>query len=325
MAQNDNNELPIPNSIDELTKRRTFRHLPNFFRTNSNKKFLGGTMDVATQPGTLTRISSYIGRRDIPNYNFDDTYLQETSTPRQYYQLEPAFVNEDPVTGDVKWYGDYIDYINSLKYFGANVSNHSKLNREESYTWDPHINWDKFTNYREYYWLPNGPDAITILGELEKQDSEYTVTSIDQGDNIGYIFSPDGLTVNPRLTLYRGLTYKFNINTPNKPFSIKTIIQEGDSYFYDVGVNARKVENGTITFTVPYESPDMLYYMDNKDKQTFGIIDIRDLDEARSLDVETEILGKKNYTSSFGINFINGLKLKFEGRMRRKRDTKCKR
>lgn len=315
MAQEDKNESPVFVSLDDQSKRKTFRHLPNFFRTDSNKKFLGGTMDVFTQPGKLTRLSSYVGRRDLPNYKFEDNYVQETSTPRQYYQLEPSYVNENDVTGEVNWYGDYIDYINSLKYFGASVANHSKLNKSEAYSWNPHIDWDKLVNYREYYWLPNGPDAITIFGEIEKQESEYTVKSIDQDDNVGYIFTPDGLTVNPRLTLYRGLQYKFNIDTPNKFFSIKTRIQEGDGYFYDIGVSDRRVEKGTIIWTVPYEAPDMLYYMDNDDKNTFGIIDIRDIDEARRLDVEAEILGKRNYTSSFGIKFINGMKIKFEGQV----------
>lgn len=315
MVQKNNNELPIPVGPDEQNKRRTSRHLPSFFRTNSNKKFLGATMDVLTQPGTLTRISSYVGRRDIPNYSFDDTYIQETSTPRQYYQLEPAFINEDPVTGDVKWFGDYIDYINTLKYFGANVSNHSKFNKQEAYTWQPNIDWDKFTNYREYYWLPNGPDPIIIYGEIEATNSEFTITAEDQGDNVAYIFSPDGLTANPRITLYRGLTYTFKINTPGKPFSIKTRLETGDSYFFDIGISDRKVEQGTITFTVPYEAPDMLYYIDNNDIETAGIIDIKDIQESAELDVEKEILGKRNFTSSTGIKFINGLKLQFIGQV----------
>ena len=319
MASLDNNELPIPTGPDDQNKRRTSRHLPNFFRTDSNKKFLGGTMDVLTQPGTLTRIGSYVGRRDIPNYNFDDNYITESSTPRQYYQLEPAFVNQDSVDESVDWYADYIDYMNSLKYFGANISNHSKLNKQEAYTWEPHIDWDKFVNYREYYWLPNGPDPIVIFGELEKIVSTFSVRAENQGDNIAYVFDPEGpdlgLIANPRLTLYRGLTYRFEIDTPHKPFAIKTKVQEGDAYFYDVGVSDRKIEKGVITFTIPYEAPDMLYYMDNNDEETAGIIDIRDINEARSLDVEKEILGKKNFTSSYGIDFVNGLKLKFAGQV----------
>ena len=315
MAQDNENEFPLPNKKEGEEKRQTARHLPRFFRTNSNKKFLGGTMDPLVQPGKLSRINAYAGRKDIPNYDFDDNYLEETSAPRQYYQLEPAIVNENPVDGEVRWYADYIDYINSLRYFGANVSNHSRLNKQEAYAWNPHIDWDKIVNYREYYWLPNGPDPVTIFGELEATESTYTITASDQGDNIAYIFSPDGLTANPRLTLYRGIKYRFEINAPGKPFAIKTRVQPGESWFYDTGVSERNVDVGVVEFEVPYEAPDLLYYLDNEDPETAGMIDVRDIQESAFLNVEDEIIGKKTFTSSTGVEFINGLKLRFSGRV----------
>lgn len=318
-----NEELPLPSGNESNEKRRTVRHLPSFFRTNSNKKFFGGTLDNLVQPGKLQRLSSYVGRRDIPNFSFDDNYLEETSTPRQYYQLEPSFVKEDPVTGKVEWYADYLDYINTLRYFGANVSNHSKLNKSEAYTWDPHIDWDKFVNFREYYWLASGPDPITIYGELEKTATTFTVKVESQGDSFAYIFDPEGpdlgLIANPRITLYRGLTYTFEINSPGYPFSIKTDPTVGDSFFYDTGVSARNVDDGTVTFTVPFEAPDLLYYLSNKSTRPFyeasGMIDIRNIEDSGVLDVEKEILGKVNFTSSTGIEFINGLKLQFTGQV----------
>jgi hypothetical protein len=315
MAQDNENEFPLPNKKEGQEKRQAARHLPRFFRTDDNKKFLGGSIDPFIQPGKLSRINSYVGRKDIPNYSFDDNYIDETSAPRQYYQLEPAMVNEDPVTGEVRWYADYIDYINSLRYFGANVSNHSRLNKQEAYAWDPQIDWDKIVNYREYYWLPNGPDPVTIFGELETTESTYTVTAVDQGDNVAYLFTPDGLTANPRLTLYKGIKYRFEINTPGKPFAIKTRVVPGDSWFYDTGVSERNVEQGVVEFEVPYEAPDLLYYMDNNDPETAGMIDIRSVQESAFLDVDSEIVGKKTFTSSTGIKFINGLKIKFSGRV----------
>ena len=315
MAQDNENEFPLPNKKEGEEKRQTARHLPRFFRTNTNQKFLGGTMDPLMQPGKLTRINAYAGRKDIPNFDFDDNYLEETSTIRQYYQLEPAVINENPVDGEVRWYADYIDYINSLRYFGANVANHSRLNKQEAYAWDPHIDWDKIVNYREYYWLPNGPEPVTIFGELEATESTYTVVSSDQGDNVAYIFSPDGLTANPRLTLYRGIKYRFEINAPGKPFAIKTRVEPGESWFYDTGVSERNVEVGVVEFEVPYEAPDLLYYMDNEDPETAGMIDIRNIQESAFLNVEDEIIGKKTFTSSTGIEFINGLMLSFSGRV----------
>jgi hypothetical protein len=317
MAKQD--EYPIPTTLEDQNKRQTARHLPSFFRSDKNKKFLGGTLDHLTQPGQLTRVNAYVGRKDIPNHNMvTDNYIEETSMPRQYYQLEPSYSYQDPLTKEVFWYADYIDYINSLKYFGAPVGNHSRLNKQEAYAWDPHIDWDKFVNFREYYWIPGGPDSITIYGELESVVSSYAVSLQAQGNNSTFVFNYNTALVaesNPRLTLYRGMTFKFVINTPGKKFAIKTDKVTGDTYFYNIGVSQQNVSKGTVTFTVPYEAPDVLYYLDNSDLNTLGMFDIKDKIEASSLDVEAEILGKKTYKSSTGVELINGLKLKFSGQV----------
>ena len=313
MAQDNQNEFPINTGTESQIIRQTARHLPGFFRTDPNKKFLGGTLDPLTQPGKLTRINSYVGRKDIPNFNFDDNYVEENSNARQSYQLEPAFVYDDAVTGKVNWYADYNDYINSLKYFGAFTGNHSNLNKSEAYSWDPNIDWDKFVNYREYYWLPNGPDPVTIYGENESIVSTYSITGRLDNDNSVYIFSPDGLTANPRITLYRGQTYHFNINANGYPFCIKTRPETGPSYFYNVGINSQLIQVGTVTFTVPHEAPSVLYYLNNTDPNSVGIIEVKDIKEAAFLDVDLTISGKKTFTSANGIEFINGLKLKFAG------------
>ena len=319
MAQNNQDEFPLTTGLESQIKRQTARHLPNFFRTDPNKKFLGGTLDPLTQPGKLTRINSYIGRKDIPNYEFADNYVEEDTTARQSYQLEPSFVHDDIVTGKVEWYADYIDYMNSLKYFGVFTGNHSNLNKSEAYAWDPNIDWDKFVNYKEYYWLPNGPDPITVYGEKETIVSEYTITSRLDDDNVAYIFSPDGLSVNPTLTLYKGQTYEFTINAKGAPFCIKTRPEVGPGYFYNTGVNLQSVEEGKLIFTVPLEAPATLFYMNAKDANTVGLIEIKSIEEATHLDVEASIIGMKTVsimktsTNPSGIELINGLKLKFSG------------
>ena len=313
---NDQNENPLPTNLDDQNKRESIRHLPRFFRTDKNAKFLSGVLDPLLQPGKLTRLNTYIGRKDIPNFSFDDNYENDLTSARQYYQLEPGFVYKDPETNEPTWFADYMDYMNSLAYYGASITNHSKLNSEEAYAWDPKIDWDKFVNFQQYYWLPGGPDPITIYGAQLSSASTFNVTSISEGDDrTDYLFTPNGLTVNPRLTLYRGNTYTFNINAKNKSFCIKTEPVTGNSYFYfyTQGVTAQNVEVGQIKFTVPYEAPDLLYYIDNNDLNSQGMIDIKDNNEDTYIDVETEIIGKINYTSTSGIEFINGLKICFIG------------
>ena len=312
MSQSNQNEFPLVTGLESQTIRQTARHLPGFFRTDSNKKFLGGTLDPLTQPGKLTRISSYVGRRDIPNYLFDDNYEEEISNSRQYYQLEPSFVYDDKVTGNVNWYADYNDYMNSLKYFGAFTGNHSNLNKSEAYSWDPNIDWDKFVNFQEYYWLPNGPDPITIYGENESIISTLTITAKKESDNLVYIFSTDANTANPRITLFRGQTYNFTFDATGSPFCIKTRLEPDSIYFYS-GFKNQLVERGTVEFTVPFDAPDVLYYMNNTNLNSAGIIEIKDISEASFLNVELSILGMKTFKSSSGIDFINGLKIKFSG------------
>ena len=53
----------------------------------------------------------------------------------------------------------------NLAVFGANTDNHSRLNSQETYAWNPSIDWDKFVNFREYYWMPNGPISIPVRGQ----------------------------------------------------------------------------------------------------------------------------------------------------------------
>ena len=306
------NESGLPISNNE--KRKTSDLLPRFFRTDANKKFLSATLDQLTQPGTVKKISGYIGQRNAKSSTADDVYIAATDADRQNYQLEPAAVIKDSL-GNVNFFKDYIDHINHIETNGGIVNNHERLNREEFYSWNPHINWDKFVNFQQYYWLPYGPDPIEIQGQQQAIESSYTVTAVDEGDNYAYLFSPDGLTRNPILTLYRGQTYNFIIDTPGNPFTIKTQRTAGQLDRYTDGVSASGVTNGVITFTVLSNAPDVLYYVSEADANTGGAFEIKDIDENSFLDVGADLLGKKTYTLSNGINLTNGMKVSFAGRV----------
>lgn len=67
-----------------------------------------------------------------------------------------------------------------------------------------------------------------------------------------------GANSNPTITLYRGFTYKFNINTGGAhPFRIAST--QGGPQF-NVGVSSNDVAQGTITFKVPQNAPAQLFY-----------------------------------------------------------------
>lgn len=314
MAFNDNqsdNALPVGANQN---KRASVDHLPKYFRTESNKKFLSATLDQLLNPGVAEKISAYYGRRIAKARIASDNYVSDTSADRENYQFEPATLIQDEL-GNVNFYKDYNDFKNQIKAFNGTVDNDSVLNKQEYYAWNPHINWDKFTNYREYYWLPNGPIGIGIVGQVKDITSTFTVTSQDNIDNTAYVFSPDGKTQNPSLKLYRGQTYTFEINTPGMPLTFRTARSLDAEVLYTTGIDdsTQTTDVGTVTFEVDINAPDTLYYINGNDINTSGLIKIYDIEDNSSIDVESEILGKKEYVMSNGYSLSNGMKVYFQG------------
>jgi hypothetical protein len=204
MADSNNNPTGTP-SIGE-------NFLPNFYKTDTNKKFLQATIDQVVQPGSVRKINGFIGRKTSKTATSSDVYLEAPSAQREHYQLEPSFTVNDSL-GNTTFFKDYIDYINQVSVFGGNTRNHARLNDQEFYSWDPHIDWDKFVNFQNYYWLPYGPETIKIKGQQLKVTSTYTIELVSVGSDNQYIFTPNGLTPNPVLKLYRGQTYTIVINS----------------------------------------------------------------------------------------------------------------
>ena len=218
--ENNQNENPLPTGKNGET-RKASQFLPRYFRTVANEKFVSSTLDQLISSGTVEKINGYIGRRDAKAFQSTDSYINDVSDLRQNYQLEPALVIDDNI-GNTKFYKDYQDFVNQTKVFGGNTKDHSKLNSQEYYAWDPHVDWDKFSNFREYYWLPEGPQTLTVLGQAKGITSTYKVTVEDQGDNMAFVFTPDGKTANPTLKLYKGQTYRFVVDTPGHPIAFAT-------------------------------------------------------------------------------------------------------
>ena len=210
----------FPNS--NIPVRKSAELLPNVFRTEANEKFLAGTLDALVQPGKLDKTIGYVGRRYGKTYKSSDVYLDDDETLRSRYQLEPAVVIKK--NNEIKNFYDYIDFKNQLKFFGNDIDRDDLISFQETYTWDPPIEWDKFLNFREYYWVPEGPPPVKIIGQSQEIVSTYRVRL---GVGSVFVFTPDGFKNNPTITLYRGQTYKFNINAPDNGFVIRTNYDTG--------------------------------------------------------------------------------------------------
>jgi len=289
--------------------------IPNFFKTDANKRFLQATVDQLVTPGTVNKINGFIGRPYSKSTTGTDLFVEAPTATRQNYQLEPSLTIQDTL-GNTTFFKDYIDYINQLGVFGADVSNHAKLNKQEFYSWNPHIDWDKFVNFQNYYWLSYGPETIKVFGQQLTATSTYNIALEYQGQNSQYVFTPDGLTPNPVIKLYRGQTYKFIIASPSNPISIKTAKSLGTADRYlTSGIDSYGIETGVMTVTIPVNSPNILYYQSETDINLGGQFEIYNIDENSSINIESEILGKVNYTLSDGTALSNGMKVSFGGQV----------
>ena len=218
MAYSDKQGTPV--NIENKDKLRNSADLlPMYFRTEANKKFLGSTIDSLISKGNLTRLNGFVGERNTNNAKPTDVYIEEPTDNRRRYNFLPSAVTKNPVNNANKWSGTYDDLINQINFFGGNTTNHSRLFESEYYAWNPLFDFDKFVNYRQYYWLTAGPSPVQVSGNPGTAVSEFTVTNNAQG---AFVFTPDGFSNNPTVKLYRGGTYKFKINASGHPFNIKT-------------------------------------------------------------------------------------------------------
>ena len=287
--------------------RRSLDLLPVFFRTEKNSKFLSSTLDQLISVPKLTRIDSYVGSKYTPTYKSTDNYISEQDPLRAAYQLEPALIVRD-INQAIKKTFALDDALNQITAYGGNSSNLDRTFEPKFYSYNPNIDWDKFINFKEYYWLVSGPPTLPVSGEKLNSITEFSIT--DATDKIQFLFN--NLTTTEQLTLYRGATYVFNINSSHN-FYIKNASVEGYNDQYNIGINGNGTKKGQIIFTVDWAAPNTLYYVSESNILSLGVINIKDPIEDSSINVEKEIIGKRNYTSSNGIKFVNGLKVKFLG------------
>ena len=228
--------------------------LPEIFRTKTNEKFLNTTLEQLTQQPQLRKLDGFIGRKLGLGVSGKDSYINELDTNRTNYQLEPAVVTNVKDTDKPKNFITYPGIVDALKLDGAFTDRHDRLFESERYSWDPFVDYDKFVNFSQYYWLPQGPDSVDVSATTISSSDEYTITR----NEFTYAFS-DIEGANPTITVARGGNYKFNVNQLGHKFSIQMAPgkagtmpgQPNQSSREILGVTNNSDDVGTIEFKVP--------------------------------------------------------------------------
>lgn len=247
-----------------MATTRTVDFLPPIFQTSTNRQFLSATLDQLVQEPEFKKTQGYVGRRVGPGVNPNDYYVVEPTAERANYQLEPGVVMFAPDTGD--HLTDAITYpgINdALARQGALTDNAARLYTSDYYTWDPFINFDKFANYSQYYWLPGGPQSVIVSATTIPTTETFTVTRTDTAYEFSTITGN-----NPAITLVRGGNYKFSVNQAPNQFWIQSDPGVNGRLPYSPNISSRDVfgvtnngeDSGIVSFDVPYKNAQQFYY-----------------------------------------------------------------
>ena len=247
-----------------MAVNNTLNFLPEVFRSTTNQRFFGATMDQLATDAYNVSINGYIGRTFAPTYKSGDNYIGESSTARSVYQLESSVVIKD-VNGNVIENSTYIDLLQSIANNGGLNHNQQRLFLSTYYNYDGHFDYDKFVNYNNYYWIPGGPDPVVITSAATPYLSNYVVTRNSAVQ--GYTISEYGGQPNPQITLARGGTYTFKVDQPGFRFWIQSEpgVAGADINVPEIstrsvfGVVNNGADDGTVTFNVPLSNAQNFY------------------------------------------------------------------
>jgi hypothetical protein len=297
-----------------MARTRSVDFLPQIFQTPVNKQFLAATLDQLIQEPKFKKTQGFIGRTVGPGVNPNDKYVVEVDKTRQDYQLEPGIVSLEPDTNNVKNVITYPGINDAIGFQGGDQNRPDQLYNSEYYTWDPFIDYDSYVNFSQYFWVPDGPQAVDVAADGVPTTANFVVTRANgvytfsglSGDNptinlvrggsytfqvaqntketVNYRVTNNGTTAylldskpNLTVTLTRGNTYVFNLALNGVyPFWIKTAQTLGTGNAYNTGVLRNGSSFGLVTFTVPQDAPDTLFYVSENQTNLRGTINVID-------------------------------------------------
>jgi hypothetical protein len=309
-----------------MAKRKSSKFLPQVFQTSSNNRFLNATLDQLIQEPALKKVYGYIGQQDQSSvFNKSDYYITENDAYAQFYQLEPGVVIKKRAVNSNTYKIDnvynYPDLLNQVVSDGGINSDHQRMFTNRYYNYNGFVDLDKLTNYRQYYWVPNGTLTVDVTAGGTAIQNDYYVTRVSYTTNnqteqqsaaigrSGYTIDGYSTAVNPTLTLVRGGHYNFHVGQTGFPFWIQTEIGTSGKSSVQNNISTRDVlgvvnngnDFGTITFNVPQKTAQ---------DQLINLPSIQNIDMI--VDVPYNQIQGANYDAFIQSNSLDGVRA-FDG------------
>jgi len=149
-----------------MSEKKVYQKLPAVLQTTAIKNFFESTVEQLFSKSNVEPIQGYIGSPSSDDVNVSGKFLSEPTTVKKFYGLTPAVNTINTTTGKSENLFFYDEVVDTLQTYGVNTKNHNKIFSENFASFLPPVNVDKFTNFQEYYWYPNGPSALSVTGTV---------------------------------------------------------------------------------------------------------------------------------------------------------------
>lgn len=145
---------------------KIYKKLPVVLQTTAIKNFFESTVEQLFSKANVETVTGYIGSKSNSDLGVTG-YIAEPTSDKAHYALSPVVNTINYTTKESEDFIFFDELIDILATYGVDTSNQNKIFGTKFYSFVPPIDIDKFVNYQEYYWYPDGPTVIDIRGTLE--------------------------------------------------------------------------------------------------------------------------------------------------------------
>ena len=174
----------------------------------------------------------------------------------------------------------------------------------------------------------NNPTITLYRGQTYKfivnvpNNGFYIRTNYDTGS---LLYNPNRTYFKEQLVVFDGKLFKAKttvfpedgstIDENSQDWEFVEQAGQGSALDYVKGITNNGAQSGTVTFTVPFDAPETLFYQSLTEPDRFGRFIISNIESNTSINVNKEIIGMTTYRSANGVEFTNGLKVTFGGKV----------